>query len=52
MSDITVRLVETEQDMEAAVGIRFRVFVDEQSVPPEIELDEFDASGDSRHRRA
>ena len=43
MSDITVKLVETEQDMEAAVGIRFRVFVDEQSVPPEIELDEFDA---------
>ena len=29
--------------MEAAVGIRFRVFVDEQSVPPEIELDEYDA---------
>ena len=43
MSDITVKLVETEQDMEAAVGIRFRVFVDEQSVPPEIELDEYDA---------
>ena len=38
-----VKLVETEEDMEAAVGIRFRVFVDEQSVPPEIELDEYDA---------
>ena len=43
MSEITVKLVETEEDMEAAVGIRFRVFVDEQSVPPEIELDEYDA---------
>ena len=43
MSQITVKLVETEEDMEAAVGIRFRVFVDEQSVPPEIELDEYDA---------
>ena len=43
MSEITVKLVETEGDMEAAVGIRFRVFVDEQSVPPEIELDEYDA---------
>ena len=43
MTNITVKLVETEQDMEAAVGIRFRVFVDEQSVPPEIELDEYDA---------
>ena len=29
--------------MAAAVGIRFRVFVDEQSVPLEIELDEYDA---------
>ena len=43
MNDITVKLVETEDDMEAAVGIRFRVFVDEQSVPPEIELDQYDA---------
>ena len=43
MSNITVKLVESEADMEAAVGIRFRVFVDEQSVPPEIELDEYDA---------
>ena len=43
MSEITVKLVETEEDMEAAVGIRFRVFVDEQAVPPEIELDEYDA---------
>ena len=43
MNEITVKLVETEEDMEAAVGIRFRVFVDEQSVPPEIELDEYDA---------
>ncbi len=43
MTNITIRLVETEEDMEAAVGIRFRVFVDEQSVPAEIELDEYDA---------
>ena len=43
MESVTVKKVETEQDMEAAVGIRFRVFVDEQSVPLEIELDEYDA---------
>jgi predicted GNAT family N-acyltransferase len=43
MDSVTIKRVETEEDMEAAVGIRFRVFVDEQSVPPEIELDEFDA---------
>ena len=40
---ITVKRVETEEEMEAAVGIRFRVFVDEQSVSPEIELDGYDA---------
>ena len=44
MSEITVKVVETEEDMEQAVGIRFRVFVDEQDVPPEIELDEYDAA--------
>ena len=43
MGDITVKLVETEEDMEGAVGVRFRVFVDEQSIPPEEELDEYDA---------
>ena len=43
MSEITVKLVQTEQDMEAAVSVRFRVFVDEQSIPPEEELDEYDA---------
>ena len=43
MSEITVKLVETEEDMEAAIGVRFRVFVDEQSVPADIELDEYDA---------
>ena len=43
MTNITVKLVETEEDMEAAVSIRFRVFVDEQAVPAEIELDEYDA---------
>jgi len=43
MQDVTVKLAETEEDMEAAVGVRFRVFVDEQSIPPEEELDEYDA---------
>jgi len=43
MQDAIVKLAETEEDMEAAVGVRFRVFVDEQSIPPEEELDEYDA---------
>ena len=42
-SDIIVKLVETETELEAAIDIRFRVFGAEQHVPPEEELDEEDA---------
>jgi predicted GNAT family N-acyltransferase len=42
--EITVKVVETEAELEAAIGVRFRVFVEEQSVPPEEELDEYDAA--------
>ena len=42
---MTVRLVETEADLEAAIGVRFRVFVDEQSIPASEEVDEDDAVG-------
>ncbi len=41
---LTIKLVETEEEMEAAIGVRFRVFVAEQQVPVEEELDEFDAT--------
>lgn len=41
---LTIKLVETEADMEAAIAVRFRVFVDEQAIPPEEELDEADAT--------
>ncbi len=41
--EITVKVVETEEELEAAIGVRFRVFVNEQSVPQEEELDEYDA---------
>ncbi len=44
MDSIEVKLVETEEEMEAAIGVRFRVFVAEQQVPAEEELDEFDAT--------
>ena len=40
----TVKLVETERELEAAIGVRFRVFVSEQSVPAEEELDQADAT--------
>ncbi len=44
MEDLTIKLVETEEELEAAIGVRFRVFVAEQQVPAKEELDEFDAT--------
>ena len=44
VEDLTIKLVETEAEMEGALGVRFRVFVGEQQVPMEEELDEVDAT--------
>ncbi len=44
MDTIVVKQVESEAEMESAVAVRFRVFVSEQSIPPEEELDEADAT--------
>ena len=44
MEGVVVKLVETELELEAAIQVRFRVFVSEQAVPPEEELDEVDAT--------
>jgi len=44
VEELTVKLVETEEEMEGALSVRFRVFVAEQQVPMDEELDEFDAS--------
>lgn len=41
---LTIKLVETEPELEAAIAVRFRVFVDEQSILPDEELDEEDAT--------
>ena len=38
----TCRVCQTPADRNAAMAIRFEVFVDEQNVPPELEPDEFD----------
>ena len=43
MDWVSVKLVETESELEAAMTLRFRVFVSEQSVPPEEEVDQADA---------
>lgn len=40
-----VRTVETEAELKLALEVRRSVFVEEQRVPPELEIDEFDALG-------
>ena len=44
MDDVVVKLVETEAELEGAINVRMRVFVVEQQIPPEEELDEADAT--------
>ena len=44
METVEIKQVETEAELEAAIAVRFRVFVGEQSIPPEEELDEADAT--------
>ncbi len=41
-----VRLAQTEADRNAVLAVRYQVFVDEQSVPEELEYDELDLSAD------
>jgi predicted GNAT family N-acyltransferase len=41
---VIVKLVESEWELQGAIGVRMRVFVAEQSIPPEEELDEADAT--------
>ncbi len=41
---LVVKLVENEDEFESAIAVRFRVFVAEQAIPPEEELDEDDAT--------
>jgi predicted GNAT family N-acyltransferase len=42
--DVEVRPVRTPQEREDASALRFAVFVDEQGVPAELEVDEHDAT--------
>ena len=44
MRDLEVQLVETEVERQAAFAVRMRVFVEEQGVPVEEELDDHDAT--------
>ncbi len=44
MAEIVVKLVETESELEGAINVRMRVFVIEQQIPVEEELDDADAA--------
>ena len=44
MAEIVVKLVETESELEGAINVRMRVFVIEQQIPMEEELDDADAA--------
>ncbi len=44
MDEIVVKLAETEAELEGAISVRLRVFVVEQQIPAEEELDEADAT--------
>ena len=44
LDDVVVKLVETEAELEGAINVRMRVFVVEQQIPPEEELDDADAT--------
>ena len=48
-TDITVKVVETPAELEGAFSLRIRVFVGEQGVPAEIELDEADTDPGTVH---
>ena len=43
---LTVKLVENKTELEQALKIRIEVFVREQNVPEQIEIDEFDDIAD------
>ena len=49
MSDLTVKLVTTAAERQGAVNLRLQVFVAEQGVPSEIEVDEHDADPATVH---
>lgn len=42
MMNINYKIVETEEELNQAFNLRVEVFVDEQKVPKELELDELD----------
>src|SRR5947209_16806045 len=46
---VNVRLAESTRDREICLSIRWTVFVEEQGVPPSLEVDEHDRSASTAH---
>ena len=42
MADLQVRVAESKEELETCLRLRWTVFVEEQGVPPSLELDEHD----------
>lgn len=49
MKNLQVRLVKNKKELEKVFKIRTVVFVDEQKVPSDLELDEFDTLSKAKH---
>ena len=47
--DVSVKTVSTPAELEGAVAVRMRVFVGEQGIPADVEVDEADSSPDTVH---
>jgi len=43
MKELKFKLVASEEEMQGALAVRKQVFIEEQNIPPEIELDEDDS---------
>jgi predicted GNAT family N-acyltransferase len=41
-AQIVIKIVKSKNDLQKAMGIRHNVFIEEQSVPPDIEMDVYD----------
>lgn len=46
---ITLKIVETAADLEGAIAVRMRVFVGEQGIPADVEVDAADTASDTVH---
>ena len=47
--DVVVKIVESAAELEGAVTVRMRVFVAEQGIPADVEVDEADSAPDTVH---